>query len=66
MGSLLTQQPEQMGWLMDELHERDTLFFVDSYTTPASVGLTMAHEHGVPALRRAREASDTATRGFSA
>jgi polysaccharide deacetylase 2 family uncharacterized protein YibQ len=52
MGSLLTQQPEQMGWLMDELHERDALFFVDSYTTPASVGLTMAHEHGVLALRR--------------
>jgi polysaccharide deacetylase 2 family uncharacterized protein YibQ len=52
MGSLLTQQQEQMGWLMDELHERNTLFFVDSYTTPESVGLTVAREHGVPALRR--------------
>jgi polysaccharide deacetylase 2 family uncharacterized protein YibQ len=52
MGSLLTQQQEQMGWLMDELHERTTLFFVDSYTTPESVGLTVAREHGVPALRR--------------
>jgi uncharacterized protein len=52
MGSLLTQRPTQMGWLMDELHERTTLFFIDSYTTPASVGLVTAREHGVPALRR--------------
>jgi polysaccharide deacetylase 2 family uncharacterized protein YibQ len=52
MGSLLTQQQEQMGWLMDELHERNPLFFVDSFTTPESVGLTVAREHGVPALRR--------------
>ncbi len=52
MGSLLTQQPAQMGWLMDELHERATLFFVDSYTTSASVGLATARQHGVPALRR--------------
>jgi polysaccharide deacetylase 2 family uncharacterized protein YibQ len=52
MGSLLTQQSAQMGWLMDELHARATLFFIDSYTTPASVGLATAREHGVAALRR--------------
>jgi polysaccharide deacetylase 2 family uncharacterized protein YibQ len=52
MGSLLTQQSTEMGWLMDELRERDTLFFVDSYTTPDSIGLAVAREHGVPALRR--------------
>jgi len=52
MGSLLTQQAEQMGWLMDELHRREPLFFIDSYTSAASVGLAAAREHGVPALRR--------------
>jgi len=52
MGSLLTQQADQMGWLMDELRQREPLFFVDSYTTAASVGFAAAREHGVPALRR--------------
>ncbi len=52
MGSLLTQQVDQMGWLMDELHHREPLFFIDSYTTAASVGLAAAREYGVPALRR--------------
>lgn len=52
MGSLLTQQTDQMGWLMDELRSREPLFFIDSYTTAASVGLAAAREHGVPALRR--------------
>jgi polysaccharide deacetylase 2 family uncharacterized protein YibQ len=52
MGSLLTQRSAQMGWLMDELRARTRLFFVDSYTTPASIGLAAARQHGVPALRR--------------
>jgi hypothetical protein len=52
MGSLLTQQADQMGWLMDELRRREPLFFVDSFTTAASVGLAAAREYGVPALRR--------------
>ena len=52
MGSLLTQQAAQMDWLMDELRSREPLFFIDSYTTAASVGLAAAREHGVPALRR--------------
>jgi len=52
MGSLLTQQADQMSWLMDELHRREPLFFVDSFTTAASVGFAAALEHGVPALRR--------------
>jgi polysaccharide deacetylase 2 family uncharacterized protein YibQ len=52
MGSLLTQQLDRMGWVMDELRRHEPLFFVDSYTTAGSVGLASAREHGVPALRR--------------
>ncbi len=52
MGSLLTRNTGPMRWLMEELKEREPLFFVDSYTTAASVGLTIARESGVPALRR--------------
>lgn len=52
MGSLLTRHPGHMRWLMEELHARGALFFVDSYTTAASLGLQVARENGVPALRR--------------
>jgi len=52
MGSLLTQHPGHMAWLMDELRARGGLFFVDSYTTASSVALRLAREAGVPATRR--------------
>lgn len=52
MGSLLTQHPGHMGWLMEELRSRGGLFFVDSYTSPASIALRLAREQGVPATRR--------------
>lgn len=51
MGSMLTRHPGHMTWLMKEL-DRRKLFFVDSLTTPFSVALQMAHETGVPAVRR--------------
>ncbi len=51
MGSLLTRHPGHMAWLMSELRRRGGLFFVDSYTTPASVALQMAREAGIPATR---------------
>ncbi len=51
-GSLLTRHPGHMAWLMEEIRLRGDLFFVDSYTTHASVALEMAHEAGVPAVRR--------------
>ena len=51
MGSMLTRHPGHMTWLMEEL-DRRKLFFVDSFTTPSSVALQMAHETGVPAVRR--------------
>lgn len=52
MGSLLTQHPGHMKWLMDAVKARGDLFFVDSYTTDSSVALQLAREHGVPAVRR--------------
>lgn len=51
-GSLLTQHPGHMQWLMEAILEYDGLFFVDSYTTHRSVALQIAAENGVPAIRR--------------
>ena len=51
-GSLLTRHPGHMNWLMEEIRERGDLFFVDSYTTAASVALKLARETGVPAAKR--------------
>ena len=51
-GSLLTRHPGHMAWLMEEIQLRGGLFFVDSYTTHASVALKVAHEAGVPAVKR--------------
>lgn len=51
-GSLLTRHPGHMQWLMEEIGSRDDLFFVDSYTTPASVAMQIANEAGVSAVRR--------------
>jgi polysaccharide deacetylase 2 family uncharacterized protein YibQ len=52
MGSLLTQHPGHMNWLMGALKARGNLFFVDSYTSAASVALQIAREHGLLATRR--------------
>lgn len=51
-GSLLTRHPGHMHWLMQEIRRREGLFFVDSYTTSASVALQLAAESGVAAMRR--------------
>ena len=51
-GSLLTQHPGHMAWLMEELRARQGLIFVDSYTTVNSVALKLARESGIPAVRR--------------
>jgi polysaccharide deacetylase 2 family uncharacterized protein YibQ len=51
-GSLLTRHPGHMQWLMQEIGAHDGMFFVDSYTTHASVALQVAAEFGVPATRR--------------
>ena len=51
-GSLLTRHPGHMAWLMEEIEKLGDLFFVDSYTTASSVALSVAHEQGIPALKR--------------
>jgi polysaccharide deacetylase 2 family uncharacterized protein YibQ len=52
MGSLLTQHPGHMLWLMQELHKRDDLYFVDSYTTKTSIVQKVASENWVPNIKR--------------
>ena len=51
MGSLLTRHPGFMGWLLRALHAYG-LYFVDSRTTAATVGMRIAAEQGVPARER--------------
>ena len=52
MGSLLTRDPLSMRAFMQTLASRNNLLFLDSYTTHLSVGLMLAREHGIPALKR--------------
>jgi uncharacterized protein len=52
MGSLITRHPGHMQWLMEALLSHGDLFFVDSYTTAASIAYETALENGVPAARR--------------
>jgi len=51
MGSYLTQQPAQMGWLMDELKQRE-MFFIDSRTTPKTLAATIARKKLIPQTSR--------------
>lgn len=51
-GSLLTRHPGHMRWLMEEIRERDEFFFIDSFTTHASIALQIADEAGVAAIKR--------------
>lgn len=51
-GSLLSQRPDYMNWLMAELRERGALYFVDSYTSGRSVALPVAESWRLPSTRR--------------
>ena len=51
-GSLLTQHPGHMQWIMDSILCTADLFFVDSYTTHLSVAMQIAGESGIPAVKR--------------
>ncbi len=51
-GSLITRHPGHMQWLMETLAERESLIFVDSYTTHESVALEIAAETGIDAVKR--------------
>ncbi len=52
MGSLLTQRPQSMDWLMYAVKQQDNLYFVDSRTTAATVALQSARAHRIPSTRR--------------
>lgn len=51
MGSYLTELPLPMGWLMNELKQRQ-LYFIDSRTTVRTVAEQQAARHRLPHLRR--------------
>ncbi|WP_426414999.1 divergent polysaccharide deacetylase family protein [Aestuariirhabdus sp. LZHN29] len=51
MGSLMTEQTQQMEWTMAVLQTRG-LFFVDSRTSADTVGASTAQARGVPHLSR--------------
>jgi polysaccharide deacetylase 2 family uncharacterized protein YibQ len=51
-GSLLTRHPGHMQWLLEEIRDRENLFFIDSYTHHESVALQIAAEVGLDATRR--------------
>lgn len=46
MGSILTAEPQAMGWLMEEL-ALNRYFFIDSRTTPHSVAESTAQRYGL-------------------
>lgn len=52
MGSLLTQHPGHMDWLMAALSEQGNLYFIDSRTTTKSVASMYAKKHSIPSLER--------------
>jgi hypothetical protein len=52
MGSRLTQHLAYMHWVMESLREEGALYFVDSFTSPASVALEVARVNGLPAVAR--------------
>ena len=51
MGSLLTQHPGHMQWLMETLKSRGYLF-IDSMTSNESIAATVADENNLPYLTR--------------
>ncbi len=51
MGSLLTQQLEQMTWLMEILATKQ-MYFVDSRTSGKSQALNVARQYGLPSETR--------------
>lgn len=52
MGSLLTQHPGHMDWLMSEVAQLNDIYFIDSRTTKNSVAAAIASEHNIPNLVR--------------
>jgi len=52
MGSLFTQYEKNLHWLMNEIKLIGNLYFVDSYTNPASIAMSVAAQHNIPTTKR--------------
>jgi polysaccharide deacetylase 2 family uncharacterized protein YibQ len=53
MGSLFTQLPDQMNWLMHAIRSRpNNLFFIDSFTSQFSIAYQVAQKNKVATARR--------------
>ena len=52
MGSLLTQHPGHMDWLMAEVSNLDNMYFIDSRTSSKSVVTEAATNYQIPNLTR--------------
>ncbi|KPJ88774.1 MAG: hypothetical protein AMJ53_16400 [Gammaproteobacteria bacterium SG8_11] len=52
MGSLLTQHPGHMQWLMQAIAMTGNLFFIDSFTAPKSIAFKIAAENWIPNMKR--------------
>ena len=51
MGSLLTQLPQPMSWVMETLQQQQ-LYFIDSRTSPNTIAQIEAQAHQLPNLKR--------------
>jgi len=51
-GSLITQHPGDMAWIMQALRAAGPYYYIDSYTSADSVAYQVAREQGVQTARR--------------
>ena len=51
-GSMITQHPGDMAWILETVHAAGKLYYLDSYTSVDSVAYQVAREQHVPAARR--------------
>lgn len=53
MGSLFTQLPDQMQWLMQSIKNKSQhMFFIDSFTSQFSIAYQIADKNNIPTARR--------------
>ena len=51
-GSLITQHPGDMAWILKAVHRAGRYYYLDSFTSPDSVAYQVAREQHVPTARR--------------
>jgi len=51
-GSLITQHPGDMAWILNALHTAGPYYYIDSFTSADSVAYQIAREQSVPTARR--------------